>query len=66
MIHTFGDICYGEGRAGVSSPTETPGATRSAPISDTHGHAVLLHGIRHWRNLDTGAAGMAVPTAGNQ
>ncbi|MFF7939937.1 hypothetical protein ACFZC5_09530 [Nocardia gamkensis] len=74
VVYTFGDICYGEGRAGVSSPTGTPGAARFG-ISFANQTPVdtpcAFTAFANWRNLDTGAAGtVAVPirddTAGNQ
>ncbi|MGK8501476.1 hypothetical protein [Nocardia asiatica] len=63
VIRTFGDTCYGEGEAGISSPTGTPGAARfginfasSTPV----GMPCTFTAFVHWRNLDTGATGTVV------
>ncbi|MGW4713402.1 hypothetical protein [Nocardia sp. NPDC004260] len=74
VIRTFGDTCYGEGRAGVSSPAGMPGAARFGIsfVSNTPtGMPCTFTAFANWRNLDTGAAGtVAVPvsdkTARNQ
>ncbi|MBF6339644.1 hypothetical protein IU450_27650 [Nocardia abscessus] len=60
VIHTFGDTCYGQGQAGISSPTGTPGAARFG-ISFVNytpvGMPCTFTAFANWRNLDTGAAG---------
>ncbi|MGQ4616589.1 hypothetical protein [Nocardia sp. R7R-8] len=74
VIRTFGDTCYGEGRAGVSSPSGTPGVARFGITfagNTPMGMPCTFTAFANWRNLDTGAAGtVAVPvsdkTAGNQ
>ncbi|WP_157170942.1 hypothetical protein [Nocardia araoensis] len=67
VIHTFGDTCYGEGRAGVSSPSGTPGVARFGIsfVSNTPmGMPCTFMAFANWRNLDTGAAGtVAVPVS---
>ncbi|BDT97560.1 MULTISPECIES: hypothetical protein [Nocardia] len=74
VIHTFGDTCYGEGHAGVSSPTGTPGAARFGIsfVNQTPTDApCTFTAFANWRNLDSGATG-TVPvlvtdkTASNQ
>jgi uncharacterized membrane protein len=69
VIHTFGDTCYGQGQAGVSSPTGTPGAARfgiSFVSYTPMGMPCSFTAFAHWRNLDSGAAGtVAVPVTDN-
>ncbi|MFR9752984.1 hypothetical protein ACL02S_18380 [Nocardia sp. 004] len=67
--YTLGDICYGQGDAGVSSPTGTPGAALFG-ISFVNylplGMPCTFTAFANWRNLDTGATGtVAVPVTDN-
>ncbi|MFE3546568.1 hypothetical protein ACFXK0_26695 [Nocardia sp. NPDC059177] len=60
VVHTLGDTCYGQLRSGIEAVG--PGTARFGMSfvkwTPTFGNACGVGVSVHWRNLDTGAAGM--------
>lgn len=61
VLHTLGDICYGQGQVNASAVGSQRGTTRLwinfAKWTPTFGNPCSVSIFTHWRNLDTGGEG---------